>query len=178
MDIRYQILADGGVWDLQTRTRILPSRSDPAWQAYQRWLTEGGTPLPADSTGQLDLDAAKAARCEEINMFAAGLRNAFVRGRSAGEMAAWALKVNEARNYTQSGDPLDAPMLAMTAGIRGIPLAALVDKVLEQAEPFSQAEAYIDGVRGRHCDAVLTLASVAEVLTYDWRTGWPDPPKE
>lgn len=48
MDVRYQILADEGVLDLQTRTPILRRRSDPAWQAYQRWLTEGGTPLPAE----------------------------------------------------------------------------------------------------------------------------------
>lgn len=177
MSIRYQILAEGGVYDHQERAVVRPSRSDPAWQAYQRWLTEGNTPLPADDVGQFDLAAAIVARCEEINMFAAGLRNSYIRGRSAGEMASWALKVNEARNYTASGNPEAAPMLAMTATIRGIALEALVAKVLEQADPFAMAEAAIDGVRGKHCDALQAMTDVRDVITYDWRAGWPAAPK-
>lgn len=173
MSARYQILSSGGVWDFQTRAIVLPDRSSAAWQEYQSSLTAGETPLPPDVVGQLPLAEAQAARTEEINAYAAGLRNQAIRGRSAGEMASWSIKVAEARAFLASGLATSAPTLALTASVRGMPLADLVSRVVAQSAPFLQAEAYIDGIRGKHCDAVLAMTDVRDVVTYDWHAGWP-----
>jgi hypothetical protein len=171
---RYQILLAGGVFDFETRTNVAPDRSGSAWQEYQAWLTAGNTPLPPDSIGAQDLASAKAQRQSEIDAFSAGLRNALVRGRSAAEMASWTLKMMEARAYLANTDPLQAPTLAAIAEIRGIPLAELAEKVMGNAMPFLQSEAVIDGIRGKHCDAVEAMTDVRNIITYNWHEGWPD----
>jgi hypothetical protein len=170
---RYQILQSGGVFDFETRTIIPPDRSSALWQEYQNWLTAGNTPLPPDTIGQDDLATSKLKRQGEIDAYAAGLRNRVVRGRSAGEMASWALKLNEARAYTSTSDPLQAPTLSAIASIRGITLADLAGRVLANSKPFLQAEAAIDGIRGKHCDAIDAMTTVADIITYDWHSGWP-----
>lgn len=173
MTSRYQILLSGGVFDLETRTVVPPDRSSAAWQEYQSWLTSGNTPLPPDTVGQDALPIAKLKRQSEIDAYAAGLRNAVVRGRSAGEMASWSIKVAEARAYTATSDPAQAPTLALTAAIRGIALDELAGRVLAQSSPFLQAEAAIDGTRGKHCDAVEAMLDLRDIITYDWHSGWP-----
>lgn len=173
MSARYQIIKSGGVFDFETRTIVLPDRSSEAWQVYQHWLTAGSTPLPPDTIGADTLVTSKLKRQEEINAYAAGLRNQAIRGRSAGEMASWAIKVAEGRAYTATLDPLQAPTLALTASIRGIALADLVGRVLAQSSPFLQAEAAIDGIRGKHADAVESMLDVRDIITYDWHSGWP-----
>lgn len=170
---RYQIIQSGGVFDLETRTIVPPDRSSAAWQAYQSWLTAGNTPLPPDTVGQDTLANTKLKRQSEIDAYAAGLRNAAVRGRSAGEMASWTIKLTEARAFVATSDPAQAPTLAAIATIRGIPLTDLAAKVLAQSMPFLQAEAAIDGIRGKHCDAVEALLDVRDIITYDWHSGWP-----
>ena len=176
MSARYQILASGGVFDYQTRAIVLPDRSSAAWQEYQAALTSGETPLPPDVVGQLPLAEAQAARCEEINTYAAGLRNKAIRGRSAGEMASWSIKVAEAIAFNTTGNPASAPTLSLTASVRGMPLSSLVQRVIDQSAPFLQAEAYIDGTRGKHCDAVQAATDIRDVITYNWSTGWPTIP--
>jgi hypothetical protein len=169
MSARYQRLPQG-VFDFQTRTVIL--FGNPGWQEYQDWLTAGGVLLPADPAGQMDLTAAVTAKNAEINSYAASLRNKVIAGRSSGELASWAIKIGEARAFATGGDAA-APTLAATAAIRGITTAALVAKVIAQATPFLQAEAAIDGVRGKHCDAIALLTDVQSVVAYDWSVGWP-----
>lgn len=173
MSTRYQILQTGGVWDFQTRSIVPPDRSSAAWVEYQEWLTAGNTPLPPDTVGMDDLATAKRKRQDEIDAYAAGLRNRAVRGRSAGEMSSWTAKLVEARAYKASGLAADAPLLTMIAGVRGITTLALADKVIAQATPFLQAEAGIDGVRGLHCDAVEAMTDVRDIIVYDWHAGWP-----
>ena len=170
MTTRYQLL-DRGVFDHTTRSIVLPHSAD--WALYQEWLTAGGIPLPMDAVGQDDLATAIAKRCSEIDSYAAGLRNKVVIGRSSGEMASWSLKLYEARAYTASGDPADAPTLALICSVRGITMDDLIARVNAQAEPFLTAEAYIDGIRGKHCDAIAACATPADVVAYDWHAGWP-----
>jgi hypothetical protein len=173
MTARYQILQEGGVFDHQTRSIIKPDRSTAEWISYQEWLTAGGVPLPPSSIGLDDLATSKAKRCEEINSYAAGLRNKVIAGRSSGEMASWAVKLGEARAYTVSGNPADAPTLATICSVRGITMDALIAKINAQATPFLTAEATIDGIRGKHCDAVEAMTDVRDIVTYDWSTLWP-----
>lgn len=172
MSARYQQL-EKGVRDLTTGTEIKPDKSSAEWREYQEWLTAGGVPLPMDSVGQDDLPTSKLKRQAEIDAYAAGLRNAVVRGRSAGEMASWSIKLAEARAYIATGDLLQAPTLATIATIRGIPTADIVARVLAQSAPFLNAEAYIDGIRGKHCDAIEAMLDVRDIIVYDWHQGWP-----
>jgi hypothetical protein len=173
MSVRYQILQSGGVFDFETRTIVLPDQSSDSWKAYQAWLTAGNSPLPPDTIGQDDLATSKLKRQEEIDAYAAGLRNRVVRGRSGGEMASWAIKLNEARAYTSTSDPLQAPTLSAIASIRGITLADLAGRVIANSTPYLQAEAAIDGIRGKHSDAIDAMTTVADIITYDWHSGWP-----
>ncbi len=173
MNARYQILLSGGVFDLETRSIVPPDRSSVGWSDYQAWLTSGNTPLPPDAIGQDDLATSKLKRKDEIDAYASGLRNRAIRGRSAGELASWAIKLVEARNYSATGDALQAPMLAAIAAIRGMALADLVGRVITQSALYVQAEAAIDGIRGKHCDAIDAMATVAEIVLYDWHSGWP-----
>lgn len=173
---KYQILQPEGVFNRETRTIVLPNRSSPDWLAYQDWLTAGNSPLPPSSVGQDDLATTKLKRQLEIDSYAAGLRNRAVRGRSAAEMATWSAKLVEAKAFTATSDPLQAPLLASTATVRGITLAALVAKVNAQAAPFLQVEAYIDGTRGKHNDAIEAMLDVPSIVTYNWMAGWPNIP--
>jgi hypothetical protein len=171
--MQYQVLAAGGVFELSSRTVVPPDRSTAAWQTYQAWLTAGGVPLPPDTVGQGTLDESKAARCEEINAYAAGVRNAAVRGRSTAEMSTWPLKLVEARAYTAAPVPQSAPLLAAIAAERGITTADLAARVMVEATFFLTIEAQIDGTRGRHCDAIEACTTVGDIIIYDWRSGWP-----
>ena len=172
-DIRYQILTTGGVYDHQEKVIVLPDKSSDRWQGYLAWLTQGNTPLPPDAVAMDDLATAQEKRCAEIDAFASGLRNTVIAGRSSGEMSSWSIKLAEARAFAQGGDAA-APTLAATATIMGITTASLVAKVLGQAAPFLQAEATIDGIRGKHCDAVTALTDVRDITLYDWHSGWPN----
>ena len=177
---RYQIVLKGGVWDFQTGKPVEYEASSATWHEYEAWLTAGNTPLPPSTVGQDDLPTSKAKRKSEIDAYAAGLRNAVVRGRSAGEMASWSLKLQEARAYNAATLGTSAPLLvalaptlAAIAQIRGVTLKAMVDKVTANSAPFLQAEAAIDGMRGKHGDAIDAMPTVAAIITYDWLTGWP-----
>lgn len=193
MGTRYQVLSEGGVWDFETRTRITRDKTPAAWRTYQAWLTSGGVPLPPDRAGQLDLAAAQAEKLEEINAWAAALRNQVIRGRSVGEMASWTIKLMDAMALS-AGQPSPfaalLPALSTALGLpatansindalgqaRGLDEAAHAGKVLSQAVPFLVAEVALDAVRGKHCDAITALIDVRDVITYDWRAGWPTIP--
>jgi hypothetical protein len=63
----------------------------------------------------------------------------------------------------------------MEAQVRGIPLGALVDKVLAKAVALSQLEAGIAGTCGKKQDAVRACESVQEVqaLLGEIEVAWP-----
>lgn len=184
---QYQLL-DEGVFELSSRTIV--RKGDPNWSEYQSWLTQGGILLPKDSVGQQDLITAKANRTAEIDSFAASLRNKIIAGRSAGEMAAWTIKLFDAMSVLSAQPSPFTPILASlqtTLGlpitptsynhaismVRGITETAHATKVVSQAVPFLAAEAAIDGARGKHNDAINAMLTVPEIITYDWSTGWP-----
>lgn len=190
MSARYQILASGGVFDHQKKEIVLPIKSSAEWTEYLAALSSGEIPLPPDTTGQLPLDEAKGQRVAEINAYASGLRNSMVVGKSSGEMASWTLKTLDAMAVKSGGaSPFAAlmPTLGTMLGLPSVPLSindalgtvrgigeiAHADKVLAQAIPYLAAEIAIDAVRGKHCDNVRAMADVRDIVTYDWRAGWP-----
>lgn len=187
---RYQFLADGGVWDLQRRARVLRDGS-AAWDEYQTALTKGEVPLDPDPIGQLSLDEAKANRIADINAYAAARRNAVVRGRSAAEMAGWAIKLVDALAVMSRQPSPFAPILPSIGemlglevrsinhalgSIRGITEEEHAGKVIAQAVPSLVVEVLLDAVRGKHCDAIEAMTDIRDLLLYDWLAGWPKVP--
>jgi len=188
---RYQLIASsegGGVLDLVTKTRI--RKDQPGWDDYQAALTAGEVPLPVGIDATQDLAAIKARVCADIDSYAAGLRNKVIAGRSAGGMASWALKLLDAMTVAAGQpSPFAAILPAIATGlglpetptslngaiaaVRGITEAEHVGKVLAQCAPFMAAEAAIDGMRGKHCDAINAMTDPRDVVTYNWQTGWP-----
>lgn len=112
--------------------------------------------------------------CNEIEAFAAELRNKHVANISPAEMASWSIKLAEAAAFAASGDPASAPLLGIEATARGCTLADLIGKVNGNATNLAALEAAIAGTSGKHRDAVRALTTFADVLAYDWHTGWPE----
>jgi len=112
--------------------------------------------------------------CDAIEAFAAALRNKHVANISPAEMSSWPIKLAEAAAFAASGNPSDAPLLSIEATARGCTLAELVGKVGGNATGLAALEAAIAGTSGKHRDAVRALATFADVLAYDWHTGWPE----
>ncbi len=119
------------------------------------------------------VSAAADAVCKQIEVLATSKRNQVIAGYSPGEMASWPIKRAEALAYQVSNNESDAPNLDAEASSRGITLAALVAKVLADAERFAGIEAAIAGASGRHRDAVRTLTTHADIAAYDYSVGWP-----
>jgi hypothetical protein len=155
-----------GLWARGIRTEGGVSgefASDPAAaQAFIDTYTE------ADA-----LAYAKTSRCAEVLGHAKKLRDQVVAPVSAGEMASWPIKRAEALRYATEGDAGTYPLLSQEAAARGISLAALVAKVDGNAAYFAGMEAAIGGNDGRHRDAIMALETIADVLAYDFSTGWP-----
>lgn len=111
--------------------------------------------------------------CRQIEALATAKRNMVIAGFSPGEMASWPIKRSEALAYQASGNAADAPNLSNEATARGITLAALVAKVLADAARFAGVESAIAGTSGKHRDAVRALTTHADIMAYDYTTGWP-----
>ena len=111
--------------------------------------------------------------CKAIEALATAKRNAVIAPYSPGEMAAWPIKRAEALAYQASANTADAPNLQAEANARGVSLSTLVGKVIADAQRFSAIEAAIAGTSGRHRDAVKALTSHAQIMSYDYTTGWP-----
>lgn len=151
-----------------------------ALAAAGHWLRQvnGVWVADDDAAVQAIIDAYPLVACQAeiiaaIDAHARALRDAVVAGISPAEMASWSIKRAEAQATTASGDAADAPMLAIEAAARGIPLQAVVDLVRAKAAALSTLEAAIAGTAGRHADAVRACTSFADALAYDWSTGWP-----
>lgn len=187
----YQSIDDplGGVWDLVNRRRI--RKGEPGWDIYQAYLSSGGVVLDADPVGQLaDLATAKAARVADINNKAAAARNRVMRGKSPWEGISWTIKLFDALAVKAGNASPFGPILpalataiglgqtpnsvnAAIAAVRGITEMQQVDKVLADAVQALAIETLLDGQRGKHADATLTQATMGDLLTYNWTTGWP-----
>lgn len=118
------------------------------------------------------LKEAKDYMCAEVLGYARLLRDKAVEGVSPAEMACWPIKRAEASDFASRGASA-APILSAEAARRGVSLKVLADKVMANAAALSAIEAEIAGADGRHRDAIGAKTSFADLLAYDWRTGWP-----
>jgi hypothetical protein len=117
---------------------------------------------------------AKAAKTREILQHAKYLRDKVVATISAGEMASWGIKRDEALRFDVDGELPESALLALEAMQRGLALADLVAKVKSNGARFEAAEAAIAGADGRHRDTVAVLGAVDQVVNYNYLTGWPE----
>jgi hypothetical protein len=108
-----------------------------------------------------DLDELKRIIKGYIDAYAASKRIKLA-GLPSPELAAWPLKLAEAK----AGG---GAILQLEADVRGITLAALVGKVISNAQAYEQAEAVIAGMAGKQRDIVSGLATREELTAYDWR---------
>lgn len=108
-----------------------------------------------------DIDQIKAEIKGHIDAFAAYKRIKLA-GKPSPEYAAWPIKLAEAKNG-------GGPLLQMEADARGVPMAAIVSRVISSSEAYQVAEAQIAGLAGKHKDAVNALQTRDELLAYDWR---------
>lgn len=168
---RYQ-LAPRGVLDAETGTIILPEH--PAWLDYEAWLAAGEVPDPMPKPEPPGIAAVIAERLAEIDNHAAMLRRKVTDRASPSEMASWTVKLQEAKRFTESGDPAAAPLLAIEAEARGVSVAQIAERVLGNSLLFSQLEARIAGNAGRLKDAVRSLTDSEAVRQYDIALGWPN----
>jgi hypothetical protein len=162
-----------GVFD-RVLGRVITT-ADAEWREYtMSGITPDPIPPPVDT---MTLDQAVEDKVAAIEEKAAEQR-AKVTGRSSPqEMASWPVKLDQARAYQTTPLAAAAPMLAVEASARGVTLADIVNRVLANASAYSDAEARIAGVSGKHKDAVRALADVAAVRAYAYLAGWPfDPP--
>lgn len=99
-------------------------------------------------------------------------RGAITAGISPAEMAGWSIKRQEAIGYQTSGVSV-APNLVAEAQVRGIPIGALVQKVLANANQLLALESAIAGRRGAIQDAALAATTTEQLLAIDVNAGWP-----
>lgn len=108
-----------------------------------------------------DIDEVRRVIKGHIDAYAAHKRIQLA-GKPSPEYAAWPLKLAEAK----AGG---GPMLQLEADTRGIPVEALISRVISNAQGYEQAEAIIAGSAGKHKDAVDALQTREELVVYDWR---------
>lgn len=145
------------------------------------WLIESNAGWQAsdEAAVQAIIDGYSIGECKQeiqsrIDEHSANLRNKVTKGISPAEMASWSIKRDEAKKYKNTAQLGDVPTLEIEANARGVTIAVLVEKVIGNANQLAMMEATIAGVAGKHRDALSTKTTFADVLAYNWQTGWPE----
>ncbi|NJR38528.1 MAG: hypothetical protein HC781_06375 [Leptolyngbyaceae cyanobacterium CSU_1_4] len=98
----------------------------------------------------LGLPEAIAIRQAEVASHASHLLERATQGYSEREMVTWLRKEQEAKAFLDSGDPSDAPNLAMEAHFAGRPVGEVAQTVVMKSVALNQYNALIVGVRWKH----------------------------
>ena len=121
-------------------------------------------PRPARPT----LDEVRASAMRRINAGYQAEVDALLADYPQAETATFGKQAAEAETFYATGDPDDAPMLAIIAEHRGIELVDLVSKVLEKAGSYTTAIATLTGKRQRLEDAALAATTADELGGLAW----------
>ena len=143
---------------------------DESFQTYSNIVFADG--VASMTVVDTSLENAISFRLTQIEQHAAGLVNSIVEDAAPVKMASWPFKEAEALAYLASNDEADAEKLLIEANYRNITLDALVTIVMAKSELYRTQESIISGRRGKHRDAVKLLASVSDVLEYDYTVNW------
>lgn len=109
---------------------------------------------------------------QEIEAFAAKLRNKAVEGSDPIERASWGTKYAQAKSYQASSDATDAPILVKEAIDGNVDLQFIVDRVIRNGEAFEVIEAKIAGTAGRHKRIIEGMTDFKKILDYDYSAWW------
>ena len=163
--------ADGVVYDSARHMSVdLPVRSHVV---AGEWRYVNGGFRPVNFT-EAEIIAAKDAAIRRAQKIADGLRDKIIAGAHPMEVQGWIAKATEAQAYAD--DPRDDakfPMIKLEAAARGVAPDQLASKIAAKRAALINAEAAIEGARGRHKDAIRALNAIAEIDAYDINTGWP-----
>lgn len=118
------------------------------------------------------LDKVKSDKCAEVVVLATEHFEKAISAYSRGELARWPTLRDEADAYV-ANPASSIPRITSEAAIRGVSVDTLVAKVRSNASQFDGLGDQIAGTSGKHRDAINALASFADVLAYDYSTGWP-----
>ena len=89
-------------------------------------------------------------------------------------MASWPIKRAEGMAFLASQQAADAPFLTLEASVRGITLAALVEKVMLKVDYFATKEAKIAGHSGALQDQASGAESEEVLLAINFIDNWPE----
>ena len=149
-----------------------------AIKAAGHWLSQrdGAWVSSDDAAVQAIIDGytlaqAKAEKKREVSAKAREKYDLVTAGISAAEMAGWPLLLADAKDYR--GGNATPPVVAAEAAVRGITVAALVEKVEANASAFQQARAAIAGTDGKKRDEIDALTTFESVAAYNIDEGWP-----
>jgi hypothetical protein len=141
-------------------------------------VSNGATALVDDEAAvQAVMDAYPLSSTQSevsarIDAHAAALREKVTAGIAPAEMSSWPIKRSEALAY-QADPTAVTPFLSAEAAARGVTVDAIAARVAANSTALSALEAAIAGNAGKHRDAIKLLTAFADVLAYDWSTGWP-----
>lgn len=163
--------ADGVVYDAYRHTSV--DAVAPPHVIAGEWRYVNGGFRPVNFT-EAEINAAKLAAIRRAQKIADGLRDKIIAGAHPMEVQGWIAKATEAlANAADPRDDAKFPMIKLEAAARGVAPDALVAKIAAKRAALINAEAAIEGARGRHKDAIRAMATVDELDAYDITTGWP-----
>ena len=174
----YQLTREGYVIrDGDTKVPILDTpdfpNTNPDYLAYQRWLADGGVPLPPDlpPADELagELRTALAAEYERRMQIIA-------LGYPPSERESWPVQTAEARALLV--DPGAAtPWIDAAAAVRAIDRLELAARIAAKDDAYRVIHGALTGARQRIEDAIDTAGDDAEALAaIDVTAGWPPAP--
>ena len=164
-------LAGGIIYDTLRYARV--DITAPPHVVVGEWKYVNGGFRPVNFTAG-ELAAEKRVLTSQVLKIAKRLREKVSVGAHQVEVQGWVVKAAEAKAF--ANDPTDDtkfPMLKREALARGISVTALAAKVVAKRDAMINAEARIEGVRGKHKDAIKALSTIEELDAYNIRTGWP-----
>lgn len=155
-----------------TRVAADPTK-DPRLYNVSEKITVNASSVKIESIyTPIPVDILKRDVIEKIDINAKNMRDTMTGNVSPAEIGVWTQKLSEAKAYLLSNNEADAPNLKQEAVHRGVSVSDLALKVVAKAEALWALEAKIAGVAGKHIDAVKSLVTGLEVITYDYLSGW------
>jgi hypothetical protein len=162
-------------WNPETRQFEPQAESQNNLMTIAQGLPEFTALDLTDHPVQIPLAEMKLSVVSQINEYAKQQFAALIFPYSTEEALTWDRKVAECRAALAAEVEeiaAVAPLVALEAQTRGVPVGLFAQGILRKAEVMGQRGAKISAVRGMHCDRVNRLASLEELQAYDWLSGW------
>jgi len=122
------------------------------WEQYQEWAKAGGVTEAFDTRTAAEIAAEEKAK-EDAVIRSSGSTQLLALGNpySPEERETWITQEAEARAWTANHSAV-CPMITAMATTRGIPIALMVQKIIENADLFKGASGQILGAQQKALD--------------------------